>query len=31
RTVVTWSDNHEYNYRVYGQIYDDTGSPAGSW
>ncbi len=30
RTVVTWSDNHEYNYRVYGQIYDDTGSPAGT-
>ncbi|MCK4250150.1 T9SS type A sorting domain-containing protein [candidate division WOR-3 bacterium] len=31
RTVVTWSDNHEYNeHRIYGQIYDDTGNPVGT-
>lgn len=29
-TVVSWSDNHDnYAYRVYGQIYDESGTTIG--
>jgi len=31
RTVVSWSDNHEFNkYRIYGQIYDELGNSVGA-